>query len=320
MDFKVVELARSKMVIKSQVLAEYQNAPPKVRELVQQLAETHKRDWEDRLTHLAPSGGAEAPEPEETADPRPGAEANDAIEPATPLETVTSEEALKEKVKILGETKAQGGRGVILLRTNDDAVWAVSRVKDHVILANTVLGGVGGGKLVATSPTAQPAVPFRLPKGDKTIVVGQGANEDDDNEHANTKVVSLYTLVRQVQKAAGGKAYSLTSYGQLAPRQDTLGNRGYGFEAEPKDVPADNDKFKSMSFLPRTKDDPKLQPANVFKVFACERSLQGPVAWAWRLQEDKIHAKLCARKPFVTTTRSIELKKGQPAKIAWRGP
>ena len=319
MDLKVVELHASKMVIKSQVLAEYQNAHPKVREFVQHLAETHKRDWEDRLTHLAPSGGAEAPEPEET-DPRPGADPNGTIEPATPLETVTSEEALKEKVKILGESKAQGGRGVILLRTNDDAVWAVSRAKDHVILANTVLGGVGGGKLVATSPTAQPAVPFRLPKGDKTIVVGQGANEDDDNEHANTKVVSLYTLVRQVQKAAGGKPYSLTSYGQLAPRQDTLGNHGYSFEAEPKDVPADNDKFKSMSFLPRTKDDPKLQPANVFKVFACERSLQGPVAWAWRLHEDKIHAKLCARKPFVATTRSIELKKGQPAKIAWRGP
>ena len=182
MDLKVVELHASKMVIKSQVLAEYQNAPPKVRELVQHLAETHKRDWEDRLTHLAPSGGAEAPEPEET-DPRPGAEANDTIEPATPLETVTSEEALKEKVKILGESKAQGGRGVILLRTNDDAVWAVSRVKDHVISANTVLGGVGGGKLVATSGGS--GVPFRLPKGDKTLVIVQGANEDDENEHAS---------------------------------------------------------------------------------------------------------------------------------------
>ena len=207
---------------------------------------------------------------------------------------------------------------MILLRTNDDAVWAVNRVKDHVISANTVLGGVGGGKLVATSGGS--GVPFRLPKGDKTIVIGQGANEDDENEHASTKVVSLYTLVRQVQKAAGGKTYSLTSYGKLAPRQDTLGSHGYSFEAEPKDGAADNDKFKSMSFQPRIKDDPKFQPANVFKVFACERSLQGPVAWAWRLQEDKIHAKLCARKPFATTTRSIELKKGQPAKIAWLGP
>ena len=130
-------------------------------------------------------------------------------------------------------------------------------------------------------------------------------------------VQTLYLALRDAQRAAGGKDYSITSFGKAIPTAATANNsHSYTFEfntGEPN--------FKAFEYVVRTNDQSKAKvvAGNIFKTLVSTRPLNGSARWVWKLRDDKIHQRLVASKPMLCSACVIHLKKGIPAKLAWLG-
>ena len=124
---------------------------------------------------------------------------------------------------------------------------------------------------------------------------------------------TLYLALRDAQRAAGGKDYSITSFGKAIPTAATANNsHSYTFEfntGEPN--------FKNFEYVVRaTEGKARVVAGNIFKTLST-RPLNGSARWVWKLRDDKIHQRLVASKPLLCSACLIHLKKGIPAKLAW---
>jgi hypothetical protein len=195
------------------------------------------------LQHMAAKPAAE-PDGEDgsenTKDPRLVVGTNpDTV--AEGLVTHDSEEALKASVKVVAECKAI--KGLTMLRDEKDQYWLLSQGEDMKLLANTVLGSVGGGHFIPYDGTKR-CILWQLPLGDKTLVqLTQGPSEGDEPKTGKFTVGTLYTIAKDIESKATS-SIKLTSYGSLLPA-GIAGKHQYLFE-----FPDDHEKHTKMMFQP----------------------------------------------------------------------
>ena len=129
-------------------------------------------------------------------------------------------------------------------------------------------------------------------------------------------VKTLYLALRDAQRAAGGKDYTITSYGKAIPTAATANSsHSYTFEFNPGDP-----NFKKFEYVVSVKEGKaKVVAGNIFRSLVSTSPLEGSVRWVWKLRDDKIHQRLVASKPLLCSACVIHLKKGIPAKLAWLG-
>ena len=97
------------------------------------------------------------------------------------------------------------------------SVYLLSEGGDKTIAKGTIMGGFGGGNIVAVSKDASTAIPFKLSDGDKTMVALNGAKSAQ----------TLYVLLRGLEQK-NHLDVTITSYGQAVPAQDDT-QRSYTF-------------------------------------------------------------------------------------------
>jgi len=195
----------------------------------------------------------------------------------------------------------------------------VSRTDNHIIPAGTLVGGFGGGQLAAANAAVKQAIPWSLPKGDRTLVQLQmGTGEDDAPTKGGKqpKHGTFYCIVKPLERKAaeGGASVILTSYGKVIPH-GSAGQHGYKFE-----FPHDTPQHKAQDYIPRLSAGSKITSGNFFASLANRAGWGGVLAPLWRLSHDNVRHILTARKPFVIVAQDVKLEKGKPLKLCWLLP
>ena len=191
-------------------------------------------------------------------------------------------------------------------------VWLLAKNDDHIVAKGTLLGGYGGGSVMAAG-TKTDLVPWQLPLGDKTqIQLFSGAV--DDSESKKPKTGTLYVLAKPLEKKASqaGSALTLTSYGKLKP-EGQAGSHSFVIEL----VDGNSKHTKQGYVLKGESSNSKMSSGNIFANLATCQGWMGLLIDMWRLAHDPVRHCLGARKPFVITSEVLHLKKGVPVKVMW---
>ena len=206
-------------------------------------------------------------------------------------------------------------KNITLLKDDKDSFYLMSKSEDAFLPKDTLLGGIGGGTIVALDPGNNRCIPWRLSRGDRTVVqLTRAASEGDEGGIKATKLTTatLYTIARDLE-AQSTAAPKLTSFGQLKP---TTAGGQHGYELE---YPEGHPKHESLAFVPSPAKDKAATPGNFFSngVNAQTGVGKGALAIVWRLSYDAVGNALKPTKPHIITSQRLELKKGSPIRVAW---
>ena len=317
LEFKVCHVRGPKIAISPEKLAEYQNAPLHISENVKTL-ETKHLEYEGLLQHMA----CGEPAPAAEADPRPNVDQPEpsplADGPPADLITFESEEALKVHAKKTEEVTAMNDKHVTMIKDMvNKVIYFVARQDNHIMPANTVVGGFGGGILADRNLSSVQVIPFILLKGDRSQVQLQTGGEDEGSKvpTKQPKQGTFYSMVKPLERQAAekGTPLSLTSYGKVVPH-GVAGKHGYQFEHEEGTL-----LHKGQDYIPRTTGQVagKNTSGNFFQSMANRDGWQGALTPMWRLSHDPVRHIVTARKPFMITARELRLDKGKPMKVCW---
>ena len=305
---------------------------------------------------MAVGAGAAGPEGESAGNVTDARAAssmgNQPPEEAMGLVTFESEETLKASVKVVAECKSHG-KGLTLLRDEKECYYLMAKGEDMKVSSGTQVGGVGGGHFIPYDGTKR-CVQWRLPLGDKTVIqLAKGAADGDgepESAKAAPKIITgtLYAITRDIEDAATSPP-KLTSYGALIP-SGSAGRHQYLFE-----FPEDHEMHNKMMFQPSPgalpvagaiasdtgMHAPLCQQRNLLQMHAVpvwgpgakekvsastffQNTMnadtgvgQGALSIIWRLNHDAVGNVLKPSKPYVVTSKVINLKKGCPARVAW---
>jgi len=195
-------------------------------------------------------------------------------------------------------------------------VFLCAKSDDVVIKPGDHIGGIGGGSLLDSDPAKEAAVPWLLPKGDKTWVQRQleKGQDSDDGPHKKFAAGSLYSILREIERKTTSPTV-MTSYGEVQ-RLNEAGRQHYKFKNQPGE-----DNFRKVDFvLNSNKKVPSLCHGNLFIPFVSRQHGvgDGALTLTWRLTFDPVGSCLKPTKVYVTASHRIVLQKGKPVKVCWK--
>ena len=311
LELKVCVVRGPKIVIAPEKLAEFQHAPLSISEEVRCLEAKHK-DFENVLEFMATQA---SPNPASSdQDPREDSGASPPNQESVDFITMESLAALEAFAPGLIEHQCGGDKHVTMYKDEKrKEVWLLSKTDDHIVPRGTMFGGFGSGHLNARKAERTDCVPWSLPDGDKSYV--QLTTSEESDSKSKSKVGTLYTMIKPLEKLASqkGTQLTLTSYGKLEPK-GAAGKHGFGFE-----FPDAHPKHSAQDYLlAASKAGPKTtNSGNIFASLASRDGWAGVCISMWRLAHDPVRHALHARKPVVIAKENINLKKGVPMKVLW---
>ena len=212
-------------------LGEFSSCPPSVREQLDHLVQKHKDKYEGLLKNkadfrLASGQGSENPTivtgqatvAEETANP-------------VSLPSLDSEQALRE---VLGEkcveSKIFASTACKILCSEQGDAYLLPK-ESYTMPKNTVIAGIGAGKVVNEPSGPATGVELQFPQGDKTyieVACGSSGGTGDDDNNVKLKKGSAYMVLKDIQ-ASNPQALKVTGY-DISIRQ-VQGSHGYNLTA-----------------------------------------------------------------------------------------
>ncbi len=244
-------------------------------------------------------------------------------EPAVELVVFESEAALRALAKITRECNALGDKSVhLFMDETNRTVYAHSKKEDMQLKPGFFLGSVGGGSVLDRKEDELNAVPFELLEGDRTwaqleVAKEEGPDEDEQlgGKTARFKFGTIYSLCRDLEaKQACPRGLSMTSYGNLQPRDGDDAKRGYAFS-----TPPGSESHRPLDFVLTTTAavKNKISGHNFWDKMVRRSSGvgQGVAKVIWRFSNDA--GCLRPTRPHVVLSAPLKLEAGKPKKIAW---
>ena len=157
-------------------------------------------------------------------------------------------------------------------------------------------------------------MPFSLPLGDRTPITLSKKNnnnqDDEENDIIGTKgPETLYKAAKSLMKANQGATISIAGMGNLQTTEQA-GPGKHGYEVE---KPKGHAGYVHSAFeLKPGGAGKKVLANNFFVPLAGPKGLVGPLLHCWRCVHKTVHAKIAPQKPFVITSKTLHLLKGQP--------
>jgi hypothetical protein len=322
MPLKVCTVLGKKAGISKQALAEFQNAPPSIKQMLDVLEKDHTTKWEDMLDSFLTAeieGMVDPRNPEQPPTDGPNQALPGGPHPSIGLDlpTFASEKELSAKVKVVARVKCNGDKFLTLFEDDNSCFYMLCSEQDHVVKKGTKLGSPGSGKMLPQNLSLELGViPFHV-ESDKTWVeVTQTAIEDDETA-AKLKTGSLYMVAKDLIKQTAGKTISIPSVGKLLSR-DAAHSQKHGFDFEhPKGTVGHKPIEYVLKADAANKPDKVKSAGNLFKALAHRKGVSGPVEWMFRCHFNSVLGKLTPTKPFLINSQDITLSKGVPMKVAW---
>ena len=312
LDLKVCRVTPGGLAkIAPEKLQEFSGANDLIKQEIKAIEEDHVKEIENLLIDLSLSDKAKLPEGMD--DPRHNEEENPQPEDTFDNETFDSEESLKKAVDIQVETKMHGMHTVRVLRDSSNRIWALSSQDSATVPKTTLIGSYGTGKCKETDLENVNGryVPFELPLGDRTpIIISSKVSTNDDEEDINSKLPeTLYKAVKTLMKAHQGAPIKIGGMGTLSPI--TTGANKHGYEVE---FPKGHDKYAVYGYELKAEASAgkKTTSGNFFVPLASPNGLVGALGLCWKCKFQQVPSKITPMKPFVCTTKTLHLKKGEP--------
>ena len=228
--------------------------------------------------------------------------------------TFASVEELKSEVDIQVEAKMHSMHTVKMLRDSTLQVWGLATKDTTTVPKGSILGAYGSGKVREVPPESLidgRHVPFCLPLGDRTpIILCKNTGKEDADEDIGSKAPeTLYKTVKALMKSNQGAHVKLAGMGTLKPQTQGAGKHGYEVE-----FPEGHEKYVPCAFELQAQAGAgkKTTSGNFFVPLANPNGLEGAMDHCWKCSHKPVHAKMKPEKPFVITTKTLTLVKGQP--------
>ena len=300
------------VVVSPARLADFAQCPPSVRELVDQMVQKHKDHYEGLLKNKADfrlvSGQGQGSEPPpgtliQTSGSPGTTNEEDAANPIN-LPQLESEKALREALgEKFVESKIFASNACKIFCTEEGDCYLLPK-ESYTMAKNTLLAGIGAGK-VANDPSGSSAgVELLYPQGDRSYIeVTCGGSSEDDNM-VKMRKGTAYAVFKEIQ-ASNPQPLKVTGF-EVAVRQ-TVGSHGYDLSAI---------GGERWFFVPRDKTVSNVTSGSVARAVAMkQKGLHEAISWVWRFQHDVVFQKLTAKKAFLCTTRPLVLTKDVPVKL-----
>eukprot|EP00438_Fugacium_kawagutii_P020691 Skav232340 [mRNA] locus=scaffold1704:535693:541139:- [translate_table: standard] len=196
---------------------------------------------------------------------------------------------------------------VELIKCKDNSLWLLSSIT-KTIAKHTVLGGYGTGQWMTQAECAEPAVPFEIPAGDRTLIQLDEATFGGEGAQGIT-TLSIYKLLlrAETEKSITNHRVSFLS----VRRKEAVEAGQDGFDVSLK---------QSMVFKccrdPRGDrgDSERITSKNFFSKLIS--NLPTSLLTTVRYRFERVGQNFKIQRPYVISGKSISLEKDKPLKVA----
>ena len=227
-----------------------------------------------------------------------------AAPPATATAGVQLESLAKLESDIGVETRVPSEvSNVELIKAKDGSLWLLSS-QSKTVGKHILLGGYGTGQWVPSSECTDPGVPFEVPHGDKTPVqIDETTFGPDGAQGVST--LSIYKLLLRAETEKHVSEHRV-SFLKIQRKQAVEAGED-GFEVTVS---------KTMVFkaCKDPRDPDKVTCKNFFSRFI--NQLPEALVTVVRFRFERVGQNFKIQRPYVLTSRSVNLEKEKPLKLA----
>lgn len=237
---------------------------------------------------------------DEAASRSTGAAGGD--EEATTMESFAKlEEALGIKLKVTSELS-----NVELALCKDDSLWIISQ-QDKLIAKHATIGGYGTGQWVSQEDP-EPGIDFVL-DGDHAII--QLDEPSFNPEGQGVATMTMFKLLLRAEKEKGLNDHRISFCAVHRKNADALEAGTDGFEIKVKAAM----KFKFLKD-PRAGQEDRVTSKNFFAKCVSSVTSSEHICKVFRFRFEKVGANFKVQRPYVLTTKALQLKKDIPMKLS----